>query len=90
MLSYDLQVKLDIEILDRGDATLQDASDKYKVVSGRGDVIVEEEYDHPYHIQVLVSKDLGKEEMVVGLEDLKALGILYKDFARKMPNKSKW
>ena len=39
MLSYDLAVKLDIEILDRGDATLKDASNKYMDVSGRGEVI---------------------------------------------------
>ena len=66
------------------------ASDKYMDVSGRGEVTVEEEYGHPYNIQVLVSKNLGKEEMVVKLKDLKALGILHKDFPRTMPHIRKW
>ena len=36
---------------------------------------------------MLVSKDLGKEELVVGLEDLKDLGILHNEFPRTMPEK---
>ena len=45
---------------------------------------VEEEYGHPYNIKGLASKDLGKQ--VEGLEDLKALGNLPKDFPRTMPD----
>ena len=53
-------------------------------VSVRMEVNVEEEYGYPYNIQVLVSKNLGKQELVVGLEDLKAPRILHKDFPNTM------
>ena len=90
ILSFDLAIKLEMKILDKGNATLKDSSNKHMDVSGRGEVTVQEEYGYPYNIQVLVSKDLGKEEMVVGLEDLKALGILYKDFPKTMPDRRRW
>ena len=44
----------------------------------------------PLNIQVIVSKDLGKEEMGGGLEDLKALGILHKDLPKIMPERRRW
>ena len=37
------------------------------------------------YFQVLVSKDIGKDEMVVGIDELKTLHILHTDFSRKLP-----
>ena len=54
-------------------------------VSGKGEIMVQEDDGLPLKIQVLVSKGLGKEELVVGLEDLKELNILHKDFPRTLP-----
>ena len=85
ILSFELALKLKLKIKEKGDATLRDAMNKFMNVNVRGEVIVEEEYGHPYTIEVLVSKDLGHEEMVVGLEDLKAMKILHKDFPETMP-----
>ena len=64
-------------IYDKGDATLKDASNTHMDVSGRGEIMAEEEDGLPHRIKVLVSKDLDLEELVVGLEDLKDLGILH-------------
>ena len=85
ILSFDLAIKLDLKIKDKGEATLRDASNTFMDVSGSGEVIVEEQYGYPYTIEVLVSKDLGHEEMVEGLEDLEALKILHKDFPETLP-----
>ena len=85
ILSFELALKLKLKIKEKGDATLRDAMNKFMNVNVRGEVIVEEEYGHPYTIEVLVSKDLGHEEMVVGLEDLKAMKILHKDFPETLP-----
>ena len=90
ILSFDLAIKLGMKILDKGDATLKDASNKHMDVSGRLEVTVQEEYGYSYNIQVLVSKDLAKEEMVVGLKDLKALGTLPEEFPKTMPNQRRW
>ena len=49
--------------------------------------MVEEEYRLPHNIKVRVSKDLGMEELVVGLEDLKDLGIFHQEFPRTMPDR---
>ena len=38
---------------------------------------------------MLVSKTLGKEELVVGLEDLKALSILHRDFPKTIPERKR-
>ena len=39
-----------------------------------------------YHTKkVLVSKDLGPDELVVGLEDLKDINILHKEFPKTLP-----
>ena len=35
-----------------------------------------------HKINVIVSKNLGKKELVEGLEDLKAMHILHKDFPK--------
>ena len=51
--------------------------------------MVEEEYEIQDRIKVLVSKDLGMEELVVGLEDLKDLGILHQKFPRTMRDRRK-
>ena len=56
-------------------------------VSGRGEVTLQEEYGYPHNIQVL---NLGKDKLVVGLEDLKALGIFHQDFPKTMPNRRRW
>ena len=74
-------------IYEKGDATLKDASNKQMDVSGRGEIMVQEEYGIPHKIKVLISRDLGKDELVVGLEDLKDLGILHHEFPRTLPEK---
>ena len=51
--------------------------------------MMREEYGIPHEIKVFVSKDLEKEELVVGLEDLKILSILHKEFPRKLPEQRK-
>ena len=47
--------------------------------------MVQEDHGLPHKIQVLVSKDLGKDELVVGQEDLKDLNILHTDFPKTLP-----
>ena len=49
---------------------------KHMDVSGRGEIMVQKEYGLPDKIKVLISKDLGQEKLVVGLEDLKDLVII--------------
>ena len=46
---------------------------------------MQEDYGLPHKIKVLVYKDLGKDELVVGLEDLKDLKILHQDFPKTLP-----
>ena len=46
---------------------------------------MKEEHGLPYKIKVLVSKDLGQDELVVGLGDLKDINILHKEFPSKLP-----
>ena len=38
---------------------MKDASNTHVDVSGRGEIMVQEEYGLPHKIKVLVSKDLG-------------------------------
>ena len=64
-------------VFEKGDTTLKDASTR-----------VQEEHGIPHKVKVLVSKDLGKNELVVGLEDLKDIGILHREFPEKMQNSS--
>ena len=80
IISWDMAKNIAMIMYEKGDATLKDASHKHMDVSGKGEIIVQEDYGMPHKTKVLVSKDLGKDELVVGLEDLKALGILHKDF----------
>ena len=40
-------------------------------ISDRGEIMVKEEHGIPHKVNVLVSKCLGKNELVVGVEDLK-------------------
>ena len=72
-------------VFEKGDATLKDTSHKHMNVSGKGEVMVQEEYGVPHKIKVLVSKDLGADKLVVGLEDLKDINILHKEFPKTLP-----
>ena len=85
IISWDLAKKINMVVYEKGDATLKDASHKHMDVSGKGEVIVQEDHGLPLKIQVLVSKDLVKDELVVGLEDLKDLNILHKNFPKTLP-----
>ena len=70
ILSLNLAKKLKMTKYDKGDATLNDEINKHMYVSGRGKIMMEEKYGFPHRIKVLISKDLGMEELAVGLEDL--------------------
>ena len=72
-------------VFGKGDATLQNASHKQMDGRGKGEIIVQEEHGLPHKIKVLVSKDLGQDELVVGLGDLKDINILHKEFPRTLP-----
>ena len=85
IISWDLAKKINMIIYEKGDATLKDGSHNHMDVSGQGEVIVQEDDGLSLKIKVLVSKDLGEDELVVGLEDLKDLNILHKDFPRTLP-----
>ena len=66
---------------------MKGASNKHMDLSGRGEIMVQEQQGLPYKIKVLISKDLGKDELVVGLEDLKDIGILHHKFPMILPEK---
>ena len=85
IISWDLAKKLNIVVFEKGDATLKDASHKHMDVSGKGEVMVQEEYGLPHKIKVLVSKDLGPDKLFVGLEDMKNINILHKEFPKTLP-----
>ena len=80
IISRDLAKKVNRIVFEKGDATLKDASHKLMDVSGRGEIMVQEE-----KIKVLVSKDLDKIELVVGVEDLKDIGIVHREFPKTLP-----
>ena len=84
IISMGLEMKLIMTIYDKGDATLKDTSKTHLDVSGRGEVMVQEEYGLPHKIKVLVSEDLGLEELVVVLKDLTVPRILHQEIPRKM------
>ena len=71
-------------VFEKGDATFKDASHKHMDVSGRVEIMVQEEHGIPYKIRVMVSKDLGQNEVVVGLEDLKDIGILDRELPKTL------
>ena len=73
----------------KGDATQMDKINKHMDVSGRGETMVQAKLGLPHKIRVLISKDLGQDELVVGLEDLKDLGILHREFPKTLPEKRK-
>ena len=74
-------------MFDKGDATLKDASHKHMDISGRREIMVQEENVIPYKIKVLVTKDSGQNKLFVGLEDLKDIGILHREFPKTLPDK---
>ena len=80
IISLYMAKKVNMIIFEKGEATLTNASNTRMDVSGRGEITVQEELGFPHKISVLISKDLGREELVIGLEDLKDLGILHQDF----------
>ena len=49
--------------------------------------MMQEELGLPLQIKVLVSKDLGMDELAVGLEDLKDTDILHHEFPKTLPEK---
>ena len=69
------------------DATQKDKINKHMDVSGRGETMVQAMLGLPHKIRVLISKGLGQDELVVGLEDLKDLGILHREFPKTLPEK---
>ena len=87
IISWDLAKKLNMVVFEARDATLTNASNVPMDVSGRGEVKIQEELGLPHVINVLVSKDLGKEDLVVGREDLKDIGVLHKKFPKTLPER---
>ena len=85
IISWDLAETINMTIYEKGEATLKDGSHNHMDVSGIGAIMVQEDDGLPLKIKVLVSRSLGKEELVVGLSDLKDLNILHKDFPRTLP-----
>ena len=83
ILSYDLAVKLKMWMEKPGRAYLEDASGNAMDISGKGRLVVRENQGFLNVIKVLVSKSLGQDQLVVGLEDLKTLHILHNDFPRQ-------
>ena len=77
ILSYDLSVKLELEA-----EMLGNASGIAMDISGKAVLKVRQQQGIRTEIRIIISKSLGKEEMVVGLADLKSLNLLHKDFPR--------
>ena len=84
IISRDLATTLNIHIYEKGEATLKDGSYNHMDESGRGEVVMKEKDGWPLKIDVMVSNGLGEGELVVGLEELKELHILYKEFPRTL------
>ena len=57
IISWDIAKKVNMVIFEKGDATLKDASHTNMDVSGRGEIMVQEEHGIQHKIKVLVSKD---------------------------------
>ena len=74
-----------LEREDLGLTNLKDALGSRMDVTGVASVAVRELASKVSYFQVLVSKDIGKDEMVVGIDELKTLHILHTDFSRKLP-----
>ena len=58
-------------------------------VSGRGDIMLQEEHRIQHKIKVLVSTDFSQDELVVGLEDLKVIGILHREIQKTLPERKR-
>ena len=85
IISLELAIKLGLEREDPGDTKLEDASGSRMDVSAVATVAVREMAGIPSCFQVLVSKDIGKDDMVIGIDELKTLHILHQDFPRTLP-----
>ena len=66
-----------------------DVSHKNMDVSGRGDIMLQEEHRIQHKIKVLVSTDFSQDELIVGLEDLKVFGILHREFQKTLPERKR-
>ena len=64
---------------------MEDASGSRMNVTAVASVVVRELAGIPSYFQVLVSKDVGRDKMVVGIDELKTLHILHADFPRTLP-----
>ena len=84
IISWDLAKKVNMILFEKGDATLKDARNKYMDLSGRGEIVVQEELGLPHKIKVLLSKDLAKDKLAVGLEDLKDICTLHREFIKTL------
>ena len=85
IISLELAVKLGLEREDPGLTKLEDASGSRMDVTAVASVAVRELSGIPSYFQVLVSRDLGEDDMVVGIDELKTLHILHADFPRTLP-----
>ena len=85
IISLELAIKLGLEREDPGDTKLSDASSARMDVIAVATVAVRELASIPSCFQVLVSKDIGKDKQVVGIDELKTLHILHQDFPRTLP-----
>ena len=74
-------------IFEKGGTTLKDASIKHMDVGGRGEIMMQEELGLPHIRKILISKDLDKDELVAGFEDLKDVGLLHHEFPKTLPEK---
>ena len=85
IISLELAIKLGLEKEDPGLTKLEDASWSRMDVTAVASVAVRELAGIPIYFQVLVSKDIGRDELVVGIDELKTLHILHADFPRTLP-----
>ena len=85
IISLELAIKLDLEREDPGNTKLTDASGANMDVTAVATVAVREMEGIPSCFQVLVSTSVGKDEMVVGIDNLKTLHILHQNFPKTIP-----
>ena len=85
IISLELAVKFGLERVDPGFTKLEDASGSRMDVSAVASVAVRELAGISGYFQVLVSKDIGREELLVGINELKTLHILHADFSMTLP-----
>ena len=69
IISLELAIKLGLEREDPGDTKLSDASGARMDVTGVATVAVRELAGIPSCFHVLVSKDIGKEKLVIGIDE---------------------